>query len=79
MTDSTQNQELTTTKLTPDFINKLNADFVNIGSWLNSISSLPDDLALPYLLTLKTAVSQMQKRVEAVEVELRAADIKNPD
>jgi len=62
-----------------DAINQLNADFVNIGSWLHSIGSLPDDLALPYLLTLKTAVSQMQKRVEAVEVELRAADIKNPD
>lgn len=61
-----------------DAINQLNADFVNVGSWLHSIGSLPDDLALPYLLTLKTAISQMQKHVEAVEAELRADDIKKP-
>ncbi len=61
-----------------DAINQLNADFINISSWLHSISNLPDDLALPYLLTLKTAVSQMQKRVEAVEVELRTAGEKKP-
>jgi hypothetical protein len=56
-----------------DDINQLNADYVNIGSWLHSISNLPNDLVLPYLLTLKGAVSQMQQHIEAFETEVKSS------
>ncbi|MGZ8190085.1 MAG: hypothetical protein ACXWTS_02525 [Methylococcaceae bacterium] len=54
-----------------DAVNQLNADYVNIGSWLHSLSNLPNDLSLAYLMTLKGAVSQMQQHLEVVEAEVR--------
>ena len=32
--------------MTLDDITQLNADYVNIGSWLHGMSNIPDDLSL---------------------------------